>query len=456
MSGITHYIQANRLAHDLQYGTREQKIAAAKQLIRKDRLYDKVEQMPVKDRIKAMESVEAVPGKLSIERCVILLKDPEKTVHKRVVKALIILGNDHVDFLVEKLKDSDENVRTGAADALVGIGTKVIPLVKEAMNDADLRKAACDVLVRLKEPSVPALAELLQTGDQDVRMVAAEALGKIGSKKATPSLLKAMGDIQAVRRIAISSLCAICDPRCADPLIQVLGGNRDDGEVRARAARALSVIGGPKAIAALTGALGDWDLKVGTSAISGIQRIGAPAVQEVMATISSGSPEIRRAGASVLERVDASEAAAALVKLAKDSDPAIRASAARGLGIQSTGARTDLLVSLMDDPNASVADAAENSLAGMKKKVVPELVSALRSSSSDIVRYRAANALAEVGSPAVPSLLSALNSGGETAKWAAYALGRAGDPRGKAALERFALASDPDMAWVAERAMDRL
>lgn len=131
------------------------------------------------------------------------------------------------------------------------------------------------MLIRIGEASVPAFVDLLRDKDQDVRMTAAVCLGKIGSMKATPALIKSTRDIAAVRRVAISSLCTICDPRATDLLIEVLGNPNDDGEVRARAARALSVIGGERAIKALVAALTDFDLKVRTSVISSLQRIGA-------------------------------------------------------------------------------------------------------------------------------------------------------------------------------------
>ena len=455
VAGISRHIHMNRLAHDLRYGTHARQVAAAKELMVRDRLYDKVQEMPKKTRIAVMEAVQAVPGELTVKQSLILLKDTEPTVRARVTQILTLHGKYHIKVLVPAMKDSDENVRNGAKDSLVGIGSKVIPLVQPAVKEADLRVAACDVLVRIGEPSVLPLIELLTFPDQDVRMAVAASLGKIASKTATMDLLKATRDVQAVRRVAISSLCSICDPRSTDLLVEVLSQTRDDGEVRARSARALSVIGGPKAIATLTGALGDLDLKVRTSVISGLQRIGAPAVKPVMAAISSGSSDVRRAGAAVMERIDSPEAVPPLLQLARHADPKIRASAARGLGFQSTGTRADVLVSMLSDPQADVAKAAEDSLAHMEERAVPSLISVLKSASPDVAKYRASQALARIGSEAVPSLLATAGAGGEAAKWAAYALGRSRDPEARPALERLVSASDPDLARVARQALNR-
>jgi len=459
--GISRHMYMDRLAHDLRFGSETRKIKAAKELMRRDRLYDKVQEMPKSARIEVMGAIEQMPGELTIKQCLVLLKDTEADVRARVSKTLTLLGQGHIELLVPAMKDSDENVRNGAKDALVAIGPRVIRYVQRATEEPELRGAAFEVLVRIGKPSVPALIGLLQSDDQDVRMAAADSLGKIGSKNATPALLKATRDVAAVRRVAISSICTICDSRSADLLVEVLSHTRDDGEVRARAARALSVIGGPKSIVALTGALGDWDLKVRTSVITGLQTMGAPAVKQVMAAISVGSREVRRAGATVLEKINSPEAVPALLQLARDGDPAARASAARGFGAQSSGVRPDVLISLLGDADGRAADAALDSLVRLSSRpgdavVVTSLASVLQSSASDVVKYRAANALVRIGTKAVDSLLAVLNAGGDAAKFAAYALGRTGDPRAKAALEKFVAASDPDLAWIAKRALARM
>ena len=455
-AGISRHMHISGLAHDLRYGSRNERIMAAKELMKRDRLYDKVQEMPKSARIEVMDAIEELPGPLTVKQCLTLLKDTEADVRTRVTKTLTLLGKDHIEILVLAMKDFDENVRNGAKDALVAIGPRVISYVQRATEEPELRGAAFEVLVRIGAPSVPALNGLLNADDQDVRMAAADSLGKVGSKKATPALLKAANDLAAVRRVAISSLCTICDPRSTDLLVDVLSHTKDDGEVRARAARALSVIGGPKAVAALTGALGDWDLKVRTSVITGLQTMGTPAVKPVMAAISRGSGEVRRAGAVVLENIDSPEAVPALLQLARDGDPAVRASAARGLGAQSSDIRVDVLIALLADEDGRTADAALGSLVRLGKHrgdAVASLASVLQSSTSDVVKYRAADALARIGENVVDPLLAVLNSGGDAARFAAYALGRTGDPDAKAALEKFAAASDPDLAWVAKRAL---
>jgi len=455
-SGINRHIEMDKLAHDLRYGGQSEKIAAATELMRLDRLYDKVQELKPAERIKAMYPLESIPGALTVSQGLILLKDTEATVRARVTKVLIKIGKDHIALLVPAMKDSDENVRNGAKDSLVGIGPGVIPEVQKAAKVADLRVPAFDVLVRVGEPSVPAVVALLTENDQDTRMSAAASLGKIRSMKATSALIKATGDIRAVRQLAISSLCDICDPRSTDLLVSVLSQATDNGEVRARVARALSVIGGPKAIAAMAGALGDFDLKVQSSVVGGFQRMGGPAIPAISAKLGSPSRVVRESAARSLERTDSPAAVSVLMRLTKDPDPAIRASAARGLGAQSSGVRPETLISLLPDGEEVVGGAAVESLAGLGGGAVSSLISVLRSPASDVVKYRAAEALARIGSPAVSSLTSLLGGDVGVARWAAYALGKTGDPRAKPVLQRLAKAQDKDLAAVAQRALNRM
>ena len=458
-SRITTHVQSKALLADLKSGSPEVQVKAVEKLMVRDRLFDRMQQLTPKERLKVMDAVDKAEARNAFRQIQILLKDADPDVHARAAESLAKRGRSDLKQLVASLRDTDENVRSGAKDALVEIGEPALPLIKEAAEDTELKGHAFEVLLRVAEPAVPTLVELMKTGELDIRMTAADTLAKIGDKSATPALIEtAAKDVPAVRRIAISSLCTLGDPRAEDLLIQVLGNTNDDGEVRARAARALSVIGGPKSIAALTRALGDYDLKVQTSVITGLQSkaIASQSVAPVMSAISSGTPQVRRAGASVLEQIDNPQSAAGLVSLLKYPDPEVRLSAARGLGNQTASVRGDVLVSLLSDADGRVADAAADSLVRVGTSVIPTLVGVIKSGAQSQAKFRAATALGRIGSPAVPALQAQIGVGGETGRWAAYALGLTGDPGAKPTLERFASSSDPDMRWVVERALTQL
>lgn len=455
--GVARHVQIKRLAEQLRTGSATQKVAAAGDLMKRDRLYDKVQEMEPEERIAAAKAVKTIGGEPAVRQLLVLLKDADAGVKAEVTNALKEIGGEHIAVLIPSMKDSDANVSAGASNALVAIGPKVIPQVQKAAKDAPLRGPSISVLVKIGAPSVPAMVELLSEDDQDLRMAAADALGKIGSEDATPALLESTRDIAAVRRVAISSLCAICDPRSTDLLVEVLRETRDDGEVRARAARALSVIGGGKALSALVGGLGDLDQKVRTSVITGLQRVGDPAVGPVVSAIARGSSDLRHAGATVLEKIESASAASALLQLSKDSDPLVRLSAARGLGEQRAHPQTGALITMLSDPDGRVADAAVLALAGLKSVAVAPLVQTLTNAGqSEVVKYRAATSLARIGSDAAPSLKKVAESGGAASVWAIFALGQAGDGSAKDVIKKLAHSTNPEVKWTAERALQRL
>ena len=498
----------NKLSDQLLNGSDQQKINAATELMKRDKLFEKVQVMSSTDRIKIMDVLAKIPGELTIKQtlplfkdteaklrtisqlaetenkirslqfyqdektkarnaplleeetdkkaALIKLRDAETTLHTKIVAVLKVLANNSMDILVPAMKDPDVFVGIGVKDTLVAIGAKVIPEMKRAALEEDLRPHAFEVLQRIGEPSVLTLITLLNNKDQNIRMAAAAALGVVAKKSATLALMEATKDVEAVRRLAVSSLCAICDPRSTDVLVYVLSHTTDDGEVRARSARALSIIGGPKALNALVGALADLDLKVQSSVITGLQHIGGPAVKPISSAIAAGNPETRRSGAATLERINSPEAANALLALSRSTDTQVRASAARGLGFQTASPKIDILVSMLSDPNGLVGDAASSSLQSMGVRIAPNLINLIKSGAGDIAKFRSATILGKIGPPAVPTLINAVNTSGANTKWIIYALGKTGDSRAKPVLEKYASASDPNLEAVAQAALHRL
>ncbi len=159
----------------------------------------------------------------------------------------------------------------------------------------------------------------------------------------------------------------------------------------------------------------------------------------------------------MLERIESASAAVALLELSRDSDPAIRLSAARGLGEQKANPKVGVVMEMLADRDGRVGDAAADSLVNLGSAAVPSLLSAISSTGqSEVVKFRAATSLARIGSAAVPELLRIAEAGGSAAAWAAYALGRAGDPAARAMLRKLAESDERDVRWTAMRALERL
>lgn len=124
---------------------------------------------------------------------------------------------DKVEELIAQLKDKDKEVRYTAAEALGKIGDK---------------------------RAVPALIEALKDKDENVRWKSAYALGDLGDKKAVPPLietLKNKGEEWLVRDAAAGVLgCELGDKRAIPALIEAL--KDESKEVRSSALMPLDIL----------------------------------------------------------------------------------------------------------------------------------------------------------------------------------------------------------------------
>ncbi len=156
-----------------------------------------------------------------------------------------------IEGLIEALNNKSWFVRRKAAEALGKIGDKraIDPLIN-ALNDDDIevREEIVTSLGKIGDKkAVDQLIYILEKDKEDVRWKAARALGDIGDKKAVEPLILSLNDeYYAVRLSAVRSLGQIKDKRAVEPLIKML----DDEivEVQKEAAIALEKIGDERAM----------------------------------------------------------------------------------------------------------------------------------------------------------------------------------------------------------------
>ncbi len=113
--------------------------------------------------------------------------DSNDFVCRNATKALGKIGPAAVPALIKALRHSDDRwLRGGAAKSLGRIGTEeAMPELIEALGDPydDVRLNAAEALGKIgpaAKQAVPALIETLGDPEHNVRVNAAEALGKIG------------------------------------------------------------------------------------------------------------------------------------------------------------------------------------------------------------------------------------------------------------------------------------
>jgi hypothetical protein len=215
--------------------------------------------------------------------------------------------------LIRHLDHDNHDLQWRAADALGCMGESCCePLLKLlTYHKMHVRIGAIEALSEIKSPrSVDPLIRTLMTDQShEVRWVAALALGEIGDKKAIPSLLVSLKDIDRyVRYGAIKALVQI-------------GWSAETDQDRAYALIALQ----------------DW---------KALQKLGKPAVGPLIETLREKNPATRAKIIGLLGETRTDEAKRACETALMDTDPSVRWSAilaSKKCGITTT--RLPLVVS---------------------------------------------------------------------------------------------------------------
>jgi HEAT repeat protein len=115
------------------------------------------------------------------------LRGQDPMARRRSILALAELGagsSAAVAALAEALADADGRVRFMAAAALGRIGPAAevaVPALLAALDDVAAGDTAAESLVRIGKAAVPALLEMMRTGDENARVQAATTLARIGA-----------------------------------------------------------------------------------------------------------------------------------------------------------------------------------------------------------------------------------------------------------------------------------
>lgn len=251
-------------------------------------------------RIEATEAFERVPDQRFAEDLIEALQDPSWVVRRNAVRVLGELGRRPqtspavrqriVQTLMASLTHSDENVRYVAAQALGIIGAKEAGsrLVASLQDPSWLvRQAVTQALQSIADDSlIPALQTLLSHREASVRLNAYRVLHEIGPPQGHSLVLKAIHDPEpTVRANVIAELFPdLVHERRLPTLLQAL---RDpEPIVRAAAARVLAQWADPQSEPALIAALEDEEGEVRAEAARALGAFRDPSLVPVLIRLS--------------------------------------------------------------------------------------------------------------------------------------------------------------------------
>jgi len=246
------------------------------------------------------------------------------------------------------------------AAALRQSGPDAIPMVAKEFSDADARANAIAYLVAAGAPAIAPTLPYLDASDKDVRLAAADALGKLRARQAVSKLTGMYLASKNEEQLAyLTALAGIGDPSSEAMMTKTLQDESQSPAARAEAALGLGAIGSQSSLAMLWNYAGVPDKSLRASAVSGLQLAGDPALRLV-----SGNPLSHRAAMG--EGAGGSSAEAS----AKEGEGLLRV--AEGIH---TPYADDIIRQALLDPSQS-RFAAE--VAGNRPTLVPNLASQAR------------------------------------------------------------------------------
>jgi HEAT repeat protein len=162
---------------------------------------------------------------------------------------------------------------TAQSDA---VGATVARLLHSAAADED-REAA---VAAMGDAALPQLSKALADPDEDVRLAAVGALGKMQGPGAADGLLAALADSSAdVRLKAVEGLGGLGDRRAVQPLLQQFAKDPNP-QVRYECLTSLGLIGDPSTVDFLVQGTNDADQFVRLWAMDALCQMGDPHAQE--------------------------------------------------------------------------------------------------------------------------------------------------------------------------------
>lgn len=333
-----------------------------------------------------------------------------------------------VDALVAAAtEDDDPRVRGAAIDALDSAGQQAVEsLFVEWYDDFDGEGA--DWVV------ADAFVEALSAERPELRMAAANALGRLDERRAVPPLLDLLSDPDHRVRARVARACGtLADARAVDPLASLLAD--DSVEVRREAASALAAIGDDRAFRVLTDHADDSSATVRRVAVAALGDSGRlEAVDVLVDALDDESDGVRRAAAfSLVELLSAAEG---------DRSHAVRERVVERLGTAPAGI-VDPLVDVVE--RGSQTTRRRNAVwllghvaGGDDRRTIDALVEVIGDEDPTTARF-AATSLADIGGERVETaLLSVLDEDDATERAranAAFVLGRVGGNRARERLD---------------------
>jgi len=204
--------------------------------------------------------------------CGILLGDFDPVAREELTKSLSLLAAKRPLAVAGQLIQKGSFQQIAVSRALSSVGAPIWPVVVQQFSIPDAKLNAVNYLVSVGPKTVPPILTALGDKTLEVRLAAADALGKLKAKEAVPALLKlyetSVGDEQYGYLAALSG---IGDQISAPLMSSTLQDSSVTIPRRALAALGLGRVGGPQSVKVLWQFAESEDQQLRQSVISALQ-----------------------------------------------------------------------------------------------------------------------------------------------------------------------------------------
>ena len=206
-------------------------------------------------------------------------------------------------------------------------------------------------------PGVQSLRSMLQDKSPEIRIKAAEALGRVGGRQAVIILRRGLVDKNVDVRIAVIESLGFIGGRLA---LTVLSEALKDksAQVRIRVVEALKDAGTIAAIPIIEKAFEDKEQAVRLRAAFVLRKIGHRSGVPVLgrAALNDNDPSVRAVAAMHLGKIGVKDPRAVnfLSQILEDKEPAVRIRAVESLGFLQLGAAVRVLEQALEDRDTGV------------------------------------------------------------------------------------------------------
>jgi HEAT repeat protein len=180
------------------------------------------------------------------------LRDENTGVQDAARHSLIEIGGETVAYMVVPLLREYSYLRNTALIILKNLGRVSVPMLYPLLKDKDedVRKFAVDLLGEIRDDVLPEkVVPLISDPNANVRVAAVVAVGALGYKEAVPHLIEAFKDEEWICFSVIETLGKFKDESSAEPIAGFL--THRSSTLRHAAIEALGLIGSEKASMAL-------------------------------------------------------------------------------------------------------------------------------------------------------------------------------------------------------------